>query len=252
MQMISIRQRAIVIIWRTITGLILLLYLVASCSNPFGKQDTDFTPKDNEEAELIALYLSEELIAPNSLYNQVLKNLAAIRSTFGDDFEPINHISFTPPWIAGCLIIRFDDTTAQKIANDEYHAWDELNEKYQVTDTTDISPLGTIALYFEGRLHPWRLAELYVNLPGVVYTELNYRIGDFPNIYPRQTITGITYLFRNAWGDCPDGCIENEYWYFIFEGCHPIFIGHWAAYENPEEPNWWNEAKQNRELFYEW
>lgn len=241
-------------VWRATLVLILSSCLVISCLKLASNEESKLTPKDNAEAELIALCLSGNLIAPDSLYKQVLSDLAAIRSTFGDDFERLNRITFVPPWRAGGLIIGFDDTTAQNVANGEYQAWDELNKKYQLTkiNTRLIGFIGTTELYFKGRLHPRRLAGLYADLPGVSYTELNGRIGDSPNIYPRQTEDGITYLFRDAWGDCASGCIYSEYWYFVFEEKQPILIGHWVPHEEPQEPHWWDEAKQNIEQFHEW
>lgn len=239
---------------------ILLSCFIISCSkstkNENGNENTEpppieFTPKENEEAELIALCLSGELVAPDSLYNQILSDLAAIRATFGDTFEVVNRIKFSPPWVAGCLIIGFDDSTVQQIRNGQYHAWDSLNQQYQVTkiDTIVFDWLGIALLSFEGRLHPYRLAEVYAVLPGVWAASPNGIRGDYPNIYARQTGSGLTYLFRDAWGDCPSGCIYSEYWHFIFEGDQPVFIGHWAPDEDPNEPDWWEEARLNREHY---
>ena len=240
-------------VWRIPLMLILSSCLVISCSKLASNEGSKLTPKDNAEAELIALCLSGNLVAPDSLYKQVLSHLATIRSTFGNNYECLNRITFVPPWRVGRLIIGLDDTTAQKVANAEYQAWDELNKKYQVTkiNTGLLEFIGSTVLYFKGRLHPCRLAELYADLPGVRHAEPNGRIGDSPNIYPRQTGDGITYLFRDAWGDCPSGCIYSEYWYFVFEEKQPILIGHWAPHEDPQEPDWWNEAKENIEQFRE-
>ena len=121
--------------------LILLSCLIISCSKSTrnetddektGPPPVEFAPKENEEAELAALCLSGELVAPDSLYNQILSDLAAIRATFGDTLNVVIRVKFKPPWIAGCLILGFDSITAQQIANGEYHAWDELNQQYQV------------------------------------------------------------------------------------------------------------------------
>jgi hypothetical protein len=120
-------------VWRIALVLILLSCLACSCSQSTKYENIGLTPWANEEAELMALCLSGELVAPACLYRQVLNDLAAIRFVFSDDFKPINHITFMPPWIVSCLIIGFDDNTAQKVANGEYHAWDELNNKYQVS-----------------------------------------------------------------------------------------------------------------------
>lgn len=233
----------------------LLSYIFVCCSNPFNpfdQQNSEFTPEDEAEAELIALCLSGDLVASDELYHRVLRNLASIRSTFGGKFEPINLIRFTAPWVAGCLIVGFDDKTAEKVASGEYNAWDELNKSYQVTKI-DTNIINATVLYFKDRLHPRRLSELYRDLPGVRYTEPNHLCGDFSNIYPKETQQGITYLFRKGWGDCPAGCIYNEYWYFIvYEWKHTIFIGHWIPNQSLGEPYWWNEARLNIVQFHNW
>ncbi len=239
--------------------LILSFYSVITCSRPINNTyieppPPEHTPKENEEAELITLCLSGNLVAPDDLYNQALEDLVAIRSTFGAEFESIKHITFRTPWIVGSLIVGFNDATAQKVANGEYYAWDEPNKKYQVTkiDKGLVGSIGSVVLHFKGRLHPRRLAKLYAVLPGVRYAQPNVRIGDSPTIYPRKIESGITYLFRAAWGDCPSGCINSVYWYFVVEGDQPVFIGHWTPNEESQKPDWWDEANQNIEQYREW
>jgi hypothetical protein len=229
--------------WLITVLLVLLLCAVLSCSkstrnegcNGDAEVPIDFAPKENEEAELAALCLSGELVASDSLYNQILSDLAAIRAAFGDTFEAVVRVKFRPPWVAGCLIIGFDDTTAQQVVSGEYHAWDDLNKYYQITTIrTSLTPAyGAAVLYFHGRLHPYRLGGVYRGLPGVTYTEPNGLIGDSPNIYLRQTGRAITYLFRDAWGDCPSGCIDSEYWYFAVEDGQPVFLDHWGSDRRP-------------------
>lgn len=226
-----------------------LILIICGCENSIN--DIELTPREDEEAELIALCLSGKLVASNALYNQVLSDLATIRSTFGDEFEPIDSIRFVPPWKPSSIIIAFNDNTFEEVVNNEYHAWDKFNSKYKLIEIKLLEFIETAVLYFEGRLHPRRLKEIYQNLPGVIYIELNGLIGDSPNIYPKLEVNEITYLFRDAWGDCPSGCIYSEYWYFVFEDERPIFIGHWIPHENPEEPDWWNDAKKNFEVYYE-
>ncbi|MEA3222837.1 MAG: hypothetical protein U9P49_06715 [Thermodesulfobacteriota bacterium] len=245
-------------IWGLMLGVILSAFLVSGCwistEKNFELLTAEFTTEDNEEAELMALCLSGGLTAPDDLYNQVLSDLTAIRSSFCDDIEPIKHITFTPPWRSGCLIIGFDGATAQEVAGGNYHAWDDLNKEYQVTqiDTNSTDSIGFAILYFKHRLHPRPLGQLYDGLPGVEYTEPDHLAGDFSNIYPRKQGDGITYLFRKAWEDCPSGCIYSQYWYFTFEGDQPVFIGEWAPNDISQEPDWWYEANKNIEQFHEW
>ena len=191
----------------------------------------------------MALYLSGELVAPNNLREQVSQDLAAIRSEFGEEFPAVNRISFRLPWRPSSILVDLDDATAEEVANGEYHAWDELNEMYEVTDINQLQITPTVVLDFEGMLHSGRLAERYADLPGVVQTWPNSIGGDGPTIYPRQTGNATSYLFRDAWGDCPAGCIYSEYWYFVCGGNQAAFIGHWARHANPEVPDWWDEVK---------
>lgn len=235
----------------------LISFLVISCNNPFGPpggREFELTAEDYEEANLIALCLSGEITAPDDLSHRVLDDLASIRSEFGDMFESLQRIRFSPPWVPGCLLVGFDSATAQKVASGEYHDWDELNQKYQVKEINTSSIRNNwVVIYFKDKLHPRRLSELYEVLPGVRYAEPNGIGGDFSNIYPRETLAhGMTYLFREGWGDCPSGCIYNQYWYFPIYAFNPLIIRYWNPDEDPKAPSWWDEAKQNIELYHSW
>lgn len=246
--------------WQIGLVLILLFSLIFNCSKSTRNESDEVvnepppvssTPKDNEEAELIALCLSGELVAPDSLYDRILNDLADIRASFGDTIEAVSQIQFAPRWGAGSLIIGFDTSAVREIRAGEYHAWDDLNQQYQVTsiDTSVMDWIGIVFLIFDGRLHPGRLAEIYAVLPGVWATDPSCSRGDRPNVYARDTEDGLTYLFRNAWGDCPSGCIYSEYWYFVFEGAEPRLVGYWPAYQGVEAPDWWEEARLNKEHY---
>lgn len=231
-----------------ITLVALLVFpLIINCSKSTRTECPPLTPNANEEAELISLCLSGELIAPHSLYERVLQDLTAIRAEFGNTFEAVRGIGFSPPWMVSYLLMAFHDSAAQLIAAGEYHAWDELNERYHVTDIK-IGGHGLVSLAFDGRLNPHRLAEQYRVLPGARYAEPNLWIGDGPNVYAGQTDIGFSYLFRYAHGDCLAGCIYNEYWYFVCEQGRPRFIGHWVFRHEPE-PDWWQEAMLNKEHY---
>lgn len=230
---------------------LLILVLAFGCEEGVTDQELQPTPEDIQEAELMAMCLSGKVTAPEDLTEQMLDDLLYIRNNWKDDFEPINSIRFWPPWVPGNVIIGFNDSTAQKIRRGEYNAWDKLNEQYQVIeiDTTSLDVISCVVLSFEDNLNSRRLAELYEGLPGVIYTEPNYYIGDRSNVYPKIVWDGISYLFRDAWGDCPAGCISNEYWYFGSKRGIPLYIGHWIPDDDSSEPYWWSEAKQNREQY---
>jgi len=230
---------------------ILVLPLIINCSKSTRTKCPSRTPKADEEAELIALCLSGKIVAPDNLYEQVLRDLAVIRSTWGDSIQNVDRIRFWTSWVPSCLILGFDDTTTQQLLDGVYDAWDDLNERYELTsmDTTHLARDGFVVLYFVGRLHSWRLAESYQDLPGVWAASPNYLPGDWSNVYARQTLTGMGYLFRRGWGDCPSGCLYSEYWYFRVGDNWPTFVGHWVPHEDPNVPDWWEEAKINRDHY---
>jgi len=59
--------------------------------------------------------------------------------------------------------------------------------------------------------------------------------GDGNRIYAFAHDDGFRLIFKRGSGDCPSGCIDNEYWYFATdERCVPAPAGHYAsAYTNP-------------------
>jgi hypothetical protein len=230
---------------------ILVLPLIINCSKSTRTECPLRTPKADEEAELIALCLSGELVAPAYLYQRVLDDLKAIRTEFDDAFEAVHEIGFSPPWVPGNLMLGFDEAAFELFRDGQYHAWDDLNQPYQVTDmdTVPLTSGGVVLLVFRGRLHPCRLAELYENLPGVWAVSPNYIIGDWSNVYASQTLSGMSYLFRRGWGDCPSGCIYSEFWYFRVDDNWPMFVGHWVPHQEPNVPAWWEEAKVNRDHY---
>lgn len=204
----------------------------------------------SEEARLMALSLSGEIQPPQTLAREIEAHLTQIRVQYGNIDTVINSLSYRPPWVPGRIIISVDTTTSRMIKEGNYRAWDALNLKYQHSETKILSSF--VVLSFNGILHSRHLATLYANLPGVKYAEPDGYAGDSPNIYPRSTPSGLTYLFRYAWGDCPSGCIYNKYWYFIITPTGPQLIGSWDPQDQPSQPSWWPDAKENIDQYRSW
>ncbi len=213
----------------------------------FGKT---IQPPASEEARLMALSLSDEIQPPQTLAREIQAHLTQIRAQYGNIDAVINSLSYRPPWVPGRIIIRVDTTTNRMIKEGSYRAWDALNLKYQLLDKKILSSF--VVLSFNGILHSRHLSTLYANLPGVQYAEPDGYAGDSPNIYPRSTPSGLTYLFRYAWGDCPSGCIYNKYWYFIITPTEPQLIGSWDPQDQPSQPSWWLDAKENIDQYRSW
>jgi hypothetical protein len=53
--------------------------------------------------------------------------------------------------------------------------------------------------------------------------------GDGNRIYAFAHDDGFRLIFKRGSGDCPSGCIDNEYWYFATDAaCAPVLAGHHA------------------------
>ena len=224
--------------------------LVFSCSKSSPLSTTkppinvNGTPKPNQEAEVAALWLSDSLVAPDSLYTTILNNLATIRAEYGDSIPQVKEIFFWPPWVPSEVLLEVTEEAKRQIRAGQYHNLDSLNSllNFASMDTTSLRFSGLISLYFKGRLNPERLAELYLNVPSVVHAYSNGFVGDHRNVYPWISDGVMTYLFREAWGDCMSGCISNLYWYFEASPSGIKYIGAWHPGTEPE-PDWWEEAK---------
>ena len=203
--------------------LVLLISGLAGCgeSDPGCEVEPRFELLGDREAELIALCLANEFVAPEDLYTQILGDLAAIRSAFAAEVPVVTQITFMPPWQASAVIVAFNGSTAAKIADGEYTGWDELNQELKLLDYNFTAEVCCALLHFEGLLHPRCLCKRYKGLPGAKDTTPNFYMGDFSNIYARITGGGITYLFFRGAGDCLAGCTEEDYWYFRFDQGQP-------------------------------
>jgi len=67
--------------------------------------------------------------------------------------------------------------------------------------------------------------------------------GDDRCTCPEADEFAMTYLFRDAWGDCPSGCTSDRYWYFECSGGGCEFIGTWEPDVEPAVPLWWARAR---------
>jgi len=220
---------------RIVNAIILALFvagLACSCG-PGGRQEQShplsaFTPKDIAEAEYVALYLSGELLAPEEVYQRVAGELSAIRGTFGVEFPSVQEIEFWPPWEAGSLDVYFDSTSKPQVVSGGYAEWDELNQSYDLSSKSleFLDPFDFVTLHFNGRLHPRRLEEEYVELPGIVHANPcnpSPLSDSNSNLYPGQVAGQMVYLFDHCWNQG----IDRHYLYFGVEQGQVSLIGQW-------------------------
>lgn len=163
----------------------------------------------DQEAAILALETSGELLPPEDLYNQIHADLAAIRLAYPD----MNMVTHMPPWTPGELEVTLTPEAMDQYKKGEYHGLDALNAEY---GPVDIDAYDTcLVLRFTQPYHPSVLAVHYGKADGVSRVGPVYTIGDGSHI----TVSLPHYGFSFGWGDCPAGCIYRHYWdYTVVDG----------------------------------
>lgn len=215
-----------------LTGLVVVL--VSNCGKqgptaPIVLRDTlqyVETPTEDFEAETAAYFLSGTRLAPQYLYDKIHAELALIR--LQHDSVPGVSVSYRPYARHSYLFLLFDSVITDSIRSGEYDGWDSLNSLYKL-DSFVISR-GYVKMNFEGVQNPLVLFDSYRNLPGLWRISTSGSFGDWPVLVMRKDSEDIKYFFREAWGDCPAGCICSRFSYFTVSDSQATFHG---SFTNP-------------------
>ncbi len=162
----------------------------------------------NEEAAILALEYSDDLIASETLCNKIENDLANIRRKY----PQVRSVGHLPRWRPGQIIVSLGPEKWEAFKNNTFQELDDLNQQYDFKEVKILSEsTHIIILTFSPNYHPERLAEIYEQLDGIRYAEPNGIIGDGNKIYLQGNGT-YNYIFRAGWGDCPSGCIYEHLW----------------------------------------
>ena len=88
--------------------------------------------------------------------------------------------------------------------------FDALNARLGLRAVRVFPSLGSIHLTLDERVNVDAALRAYRAIEGVAYAEPDARLGDGPDIEAARVQGTWHFVFRNAWGDCPAGCIESE------------------------------------------
>ena len=188
--------------------LISILTLFTVCSLCLSREMTPSSPDDLHDAQLIAIVISGELTPPVELTEAIYNDLLLIKSAYPE----IADIHYRPTYSPKTMIIGLTNQAMTDFKNGQYHALDELNVTYGVVGIKTFDFINAVVLQFDQIYNIELLSEIYENTvsEGIRYVEPDYMIGDGDTIIPDPPI----YTFIRAWGDCPAGCIFQEYYYF--------------------------------------
>jgi hypothetical protein len=196
------------------------------------------TPRVDTNLEQLAMLVSGRLVAGQEEYDRVVSDVSAIR-----DMRPdLREIGFRPTAGQG-LIVRGDEDTISGMEAGEYDAWDCLNERFRAKSMmfgTDIMGVpNRVRIEFDGIYRIDLLAERYARLPGIEDAAEEYLVGDGSTICLTKGESEWHYVVDQGTGDCPAGCIDHDYSYFISTEDGAITpSGSWAERSGEPAPAW--------------
>ena len=111
----------------------------------------------------------------------------------------------------GVLIVGLSPRLLQSVARGQlftgHEDFDRLSNAFGLKSITVLEALGTAVLRFDPALDIVAAATAYGALEDVAYVEPDRMLGDGPDVIVARREGAWYVTFREAWGDCPSGCI---------------------------------------------
>ena len=95
--------------------------------------------------------------------------------------------------------------------------FDALNAKLGLSDLQIFHNTGVVLLKFDESINLDAAYRGYQEIPGVQFAELDIHLTDGPNMDLSKVQETWYVIARNAWGDCPSGCIHQKLHFFTVE-----------------------------------
>lgn len=189
-----------------------------------------------DRLEALAARVSGRVVADQATYERITRDMASMRALWPQ-------LLFLGEYVVGAegILISADESTLSAMWSGYYEEWDCLNRLFRATDTVRVSRTH-LGLSFRGIYDLRLLAGEYQKLPRVT--------GAFPNSFPGGwgeicVIPGEDewhYIFDEASGDCPSGCIDHVYHHFVTLQTGEVKRdGRWEYSRDEERPDWFTE-----------
>ena len=154
---------------------------------------------------------------------ELARALAAVRAASPKMAEVRARSPFEP----GTLIVALEPALFDAVSNalpapgeraalcTGHAGFDRLNAALDLRAVMPFDFISAILVRFDPLRDVERAALSYAGIEGVTHVEPNFALGDGPDIEVAW-VDGTWYLvFREAWGDCPSGCLYSALHYFI-------------------------------------
>jgi hypothetical protein len=93
---------------------------------------------------------------------------------------------------------------------------DQLNAKYGATSVTAFYSPALLFVRFKKPMDIPVLIKIYAAIPESQATEGDEAMGDGDEIHLKRDNQVWLFAFKHGWGDCPAGCINNQYFFFSY------------------------------------
>jgi len=222
-----------------------------ACSNTLDQNvvnssDTGITKADEMEASQISLWFEGELINPKNLNEIIQQDLKRIRNEAPDSLQDIVNKRFQFPWVLGEIVIAFDDSTSQRVRDQDYRVWNNLADSLSpisILREPD-EELGIGLFGVKSNYNPIVLSKIYGSLPGIRFAEpnfINHGGGNSFPIYLYPQPDKRRYLFKE----------NGKLYLFEMKSGDSIEIKFWNKRLNPA-PSWWDEVNKVYTNFARW
>ena len=192
-------------------------------------------PTQRPEAEILAdrilRHETEGFYFDIPRHNQLVGEIERVLSLIRAAYPPMSEIHVRQDTIPGMLEIypepdfyeilkeMIEDKQGQirfETGNPEF---DALNAKLGVQEVQLGDSISkNFLFYFDRRLNLRVAREAYSMVKGVRRVSGDILVGDSADIQAFKQGETWSVIFRNAWGDCPSGCIYEEFFHFIVTG----------------------------------
>lgn len=187
----------------------------AALANRMALPYFDYGPhRENREAEMLAIVLSEEIRAPDDLYDRIAGDLGLIREELPELEEVVNLVPYSP----NELLVGLEHGASDDIL-------DELNAFYRVSAVREIQPISVFILTFCDTLNAQVVKAPYQAIPEVRFAEPDETFGDGNHVTVFPMASAYRYVFDEGYGDCRLGCLHHRIWTIeVDEGGTVTFI----------------------------
>lgn len=197
------------------------------------------TPRDDGNIELLALSMSDGVIADQAIYDRLIFDVPEIREKFSE----VKDISYFPKHDGKGILIKLEDEAFKAVKEGSFTEWDCLNDHYGNKNISIIADsISAVLVELKGIYKTELIADEYQSLAGVIHASDNSTVGDGSTICVTPEDEIYHYVFEEASGDCPRGCTEHIYYYFTTSPNEsPLLVDSWKFQESIDIPVWANK-----------